>query len=190
MGLSRGSIGHSARTFPKFIFREEDRADHVAMAAFRYNTSTHSATGKTPYEAVFACKEFEFDAGLGLDLRMEQANVPFDLPTRLQHLHKDLPDAGHRSRDAAEKFYRRAVDEMVYKAGEYVVLFSPPGLTDIVRKLHPPRTGPCVVDEVLSSVSVNLTSLHGDRKARAHFNRLRHFDVTKHAGAAIPTDRM
>jgi hypothetical protein len=49
---------------------------------------------------------------------MEQANEPLDFPTPLQHLHKDLLDAGHRSRDDAEKYYYRAVDETVYKAGD------------------------------------------------------------------------
>jgi hypothetical protein len=115
--------------------------DHVAMAAFSYNTSTHAATGKTPYEAVFGCEAFEFDAGLGLALRMEQANAPFDLPTRLQHLHNDLLDAGHRSRDAAEKYYNRAANETVYKTGEHVVLFNPPDMSEIGRKLRLHRRG-------------------------------------------------
>jgi transposase InsO family protein len=65
-----GTIERSNRTLcqdlSKFALREEDWADHVAMAAFRYNTSTHAATGKNPYESVFGCEAFGFDAGLGL----------------------------------------------------------------------------------------------------------------------------
>lgn len=54
---------------------------HVAFTVFRYNCSRNSATGRTPYRAVFDVDAFEFDAAFGLQLKLE--DEPFNVAGRL-----------------------------------------------------------------------------------------------------------
>lgn len=54
---------------------------HVSFAVYRYNCSVKSATKCTPYRAMFGVDAFEFDAALGLELRLE--DEPTDVAARL-----------------------------------------------------------------------------------------------------------
>jgi Integrase zinc binding domain/RNase H-like domain found in reverse transcriptase len=56
----------------KNVLDEANWDTHVTFAAFRYNSSMNSATGVTPYRAMFGVDVFEFDVGLGLQLRLEE----------------------------------------------------------------------------------------------------------------------
>jgi hypothetical protein len=89
---------------------------NVTFAAFRYNSSVNSAAGVTPYRAMFGVDVFEFDAGIGLQPRLE--DEPEDFPSRLAGVHADLLSAGNRSRSAADKLLHRAVTECSYAIGD------------------------------------------------------------------------
>jgi hypothetical protein len=123
----------------------------VTFAAFRYNSSVNSATGVTPYRAMFGVDVFEFDVGLGVQLRLE--DEPEDLPSRLAAVHADLLSAGKRGRSAADKFYNRAVTECSYAIGDRVLIFHPLGLVETGRKLRVPWIGPYRIFERQSDVS-------------------------------------
>jgi hypothetical protein len=78
------------------VLDEANWDTHVTFAAFRYNSSMNSATGVTPYRAMFGVVVFECDAGLGLQLHLKEE--PEDLPSRLAAVHANLLSAGKRSR--------------------------------------------------------------------------------------------
>jgi hypothetical protein len=59
------------RDLAKFMTHEEDWDRHLAFAVFRYNASYNEATGVPPFLALFGVDLFEFDACLGLELRLE-----------------------------------------------------------------------------------------------------------------------
>jgi transposase InsO family protein len=158
----------------KFVLAEDEWDQHVAMSTFRYNTSVHSATGQTPYRGMFGVDAFDFDAGLGLQLRLDEE--PTDLPTSLARLHEDMLRGGLRSRDRAARHYDRAVDETMYQEGDRVLVYHPPALTERGRKLRVPWLGPYVVKERLSAVGYVLESVLGGKRARVHVNRLRKID--------------
>jgi hypothetical protein len=65
--------------------------------------------------ATFGVHAFEFDAGLGLELRLEEE--PEDLPKALARIHQELLSAGHRSRGTAATYYDRAVKACSYNSG-------------------------------------------------------------------------
>jgi hypothetical protein len=71
---------------------------------------------------MFGVDVVEFDAGLGLQLRLEEE--PEDLPSRLAAVHADLVSAGKRCRSAAEKFYNRPVTKFSYAIGDRVLISS------------------------------------------------------------------
>jgi hypothetical protein len=83
---------------------------------------------------MFGVDVFEFDAGLGMQLRLE--DEPEDLPSRLAAVHADLLTAGKRNISAAEKVYNRAVTECSYAVGDRVLLFLLTGLVETGRKLR------------------------------------------------------
>jgi hypothetical protein len=58
---------------------------------------------------MFGVDVFEFDAGIGLQLRLD--DEPEDLAERLGRIHKDLLSAGRRSRTQAARYYDQAVEE-------------------------------------------------------------------------------
>jgi hypothetical protein len=174
----------------KVVLREEDWSQHVPMAAFRYNSPYHSTTGMTPYRGMFGVDYFDFDAGTGLAFRLQDETQAKDLPARLAAAHADLLPAGRLSRDRAARYYDAAVKETVYKVGDTVVVFNPPGVTEVGRKLHAPWLGPYKISERLSPVRYILESLLGGKRVRAHVNRLRHFDVVKHRKTGDPVEAM
>jgi hypothetical protein len=155
----------------KYVLDEADWDTHVTFAAFRYNSSVNSATGVTPCRAMFGVDVFEFDAGLGLQLRLDEE--PDDLPSWLVAVHADLLSAGKRSRSAAEKFYNRAVVEYSYAIGDGVLAFHPPGLVETGQKLRVPWIGPYRIVERQSDVSYVLRSEIEGKSALVHVNRLR-----------------
>jgi hypothetical protein len=144
---------------------------HVTFAAFRYNSSVNSATGVTPFRAMFGVDVFGFDSGLDLQLRLE--DEPENIPSRLAAVHADLLSARKRSRSAAEKYYNRAVTECSYAIGDRVLIFHPPGLVETGLKLRVPWIGPYRIVERQSDVSYVLQSEIEGNSARVHVNRLR-----------------
>jgi hypothetical protein len=78
----------------------------------------------------------------------------------------------------------------VYKVGDTVVVFTPPGLAVVGQKLHAPWLGQYKTSERLSPVGYILEILIGGKRARAHVNRLRHFDVVKHRETGDPVEGM
>jgi hypothetical protein len=70
----------------KTVLAMETWPEYVAICVFRYNCSTHGATGQTPYKEMFGVESFEFDSGI--DLRFRQDDEPANLPMRLAEVHK------------------------------------------------------------------------------------------------------
>jgi hypothetical protein len=83
----------------KFVTHEEDWDRHLAFAVFRYKASCNEATGVSPFRALFGVDPFEFDACLGLELRLE--DEPHDVAQRLAEVHGQLYKKAMRSRAGA-----------------------------------------------------------------------------------------
>jgi hypothetical protein len=88
-----------AADLAKTILCEESWPEHVAAFAFRYNNNVHSATGETPYRAMFGVDCFEFDAGI--NLRMCLNDEAEDLAVRLAEIHERLYDKSLSARSVA-----------------------------------------------------------------------------------------
>jgi transposase InsO family protein len=153
----------------KTVLTMETWPEYVAICVFRYNCSTHEATGQTPYKGMFGVESFEFDSGI--DLRFRQDDEPANLPMRLAEVHKRLYDRSLAARTVAAKVYDKAVDETQYEVGDEVFVFHPPGLLEVGRKLQAPWRGPYRVDAKLSQVSYLLKDREG-KVSRTHVNRL------------------
>jgi hypothetical protein len=144
---------------------------HVAMSTFRYNCSVISATGLTPYCTTFGVHAFEFDGGLGLELRLEEE--PEDLPKALARIHQELLSAGHRSGGTAANYYDRAVKACSYSVGDPILLYYSTGEIEQGRKLRVPWLGPYRVVARHSSVAYTIRSELDDSEGTTHVNRLK-----------------
>jgi hypothetical protein len=153
----------------KTVLTMETWREYVAICVFRYNCSTHEATGQTPYKGMFGVESFEFESGI--DLRFRQDDEPANLPMRLAEVHKRLYDRSLAARTVAAKVYDKAVDETQYEVGDEVFVFHPPGLLEVGRKLQAPWRGPYLVDAKLSQVSYLLKDREG-KVSRTYVNRL------------------
>jgi hypothetical protein len=88
------------------VTHEEDWDRHLAFADFRYNASCNEATCVSLFRALFGVDLFEFDACLGLELRLEE---PHDVAQRLAEVHGQLYKRAMRSRAAAQMQYDKVV---------------------------------------------------------------------------------
>ena len=73
---------------------DSDWDEHVALACLRYNTSAHTATGMTPFEAMFGIQAFEARGEMDLEGVEEESE---DLAKRLAALHRTLLSRGSRA---------------------------------------------------------------------------------------------
>jgi hypothetical protein len=161
-----------AADLAKTILCEESWPEHVATCAFRYNDNEHSATGETPYCALFGVDLFEFEAGI--NPRMRRDDEPEDLAVRLAEIHEQLYDESLSARNAAGRVYDRVVKEKSFVVGERVFVFHAPRLIEEGRKLLLPWMGPYVVTEKLPEVAY-LVDRSG-HTSRVHVNRLTRMD--------------
>jgi Integrase core domain len=155
----------------KFVMNEENWDVLVPLATFRYNCSRNSATGVSPYSAMFGMDALEFDAALGLELRID--DEPEDLSSTMAKIHADLMSTGLHSRDVAATYYDRAVKECKYEVGDRVLLYQSQGAMEQGRKLRVPWLGPYRVVARQSSVGYTIKSEMSELEARVHVNRLR-----------------
>jgi hypothetical protein len=95
---------------------------------------------------------FEFDACLGLELRLE--DEPHDVAQRLAEVHGQLYKKAMRSRAAAQAQYDKAVQMCSYAVGDRVLIYHTPGETESGRKLRAPWIGPYRITERHSAVGV------------------------------------
>jgi hypothetical protein len=153
----------------KTVLTMETWPEYVAICVFRYNCSTHEATGQTPYKGMFGVESFEFDSGT--DLRFQKNDEPANLPMRLAEVHKMLYDRSLAARTVAAQVYDKAVAESKYKVGDAVFVTHPPGLLEVRRKLQAFWRGPYLVDAKLIQVSYLLKDREG-KVSRTHVNRL------------------
>jgi hypothetical protein len=133
------------RDLAKFVTHEEDWDRHLAFAVFRYNASCKEATGVSPFRALFGVDPFEFDACLGLELRLE--NEPHDVAQRLAEVHGQFYEKDMRSRAAAQVQYDKAVQMCSYAVGDRVLIYHTPGERESGRKLRVPWIGPYRITE-------------------------------------------
>jgi hypothetical protein len=110
----------------KTVLTMETWPECVAICVFRYNCSTHEATGQTPHKGMFGIESFELDSGI--DLRFRQDDEPANLPMRLAEVHERLYDQSLAARTVAAK--------IEYEVGDEVFVFHPPGLLEVRRKLQ------------------------------------------------------
>jgi hypothetical protein len=135
---------------------------------------------------MFGVDVFEFDAGIGLQLRLE--DEPESLHERLLEVHKDLLAAGRRSRTRAARHYDKAVEETFYNVGDRVLVYHPQGDVEKGRKLRVPWIGPYLVTERHSPVGYTVRSEVEGKVARVHVNRLRKIDPVTLAETRAPQD--
>lgn len=135
-----------------FVSTEEGTwTEHISMSCFRYNTSTHTATGMTPYRAVFWIEAFDFDSEAGRKMAIDQeAQSNEELAVRLKKLHFQLLVNGANARVTASKQYTQLVENAEYKVGDRVLMFNPRQKIRHGRKLNSTMIGPYVVEEPLS----------------------------------------
>lgn len=98
---------------------EDDWDEHVALSCLRYNTSRHTATGLTPFEAMFGVAAFEAWSEVDLEGTEEE---PHNLPRRLVQLHKRLLMRGKKSREHGKTQYDKIVRETQYQVGDRVLM--------------------------------------------------------------------
>lgn len=83
------------RDLSAFVLDEADWDRHVSFAVFRCICSQNTATGLSPFHALFGVETFEFEASLGLQLRLEAE--PDDVAGRMRELHTSLARMAARS---------------------------------------------------------------------------------------------
>jgi hypothetical protein len=135
---------------------------------------------------MFGVDVFEFDAGVGLQLRLD--DEPTNLAERLKEVHRDLLIAGRRSRTVAARYYDLAVKETSFVVGDRVLIWHPPGEVEVGRKLRVPWIGPYRIIDQHSPVSYSLKAEGGEKVARAHVNRLRKVEPEALVETSEPKD--
>lgn len=175
-----GMIERLNRTLLKdiraYVSPENDNWHSILPGAcFRYNTSTHSATGSTPFLSTFGSEALDWDAELGLTDQVDQCEQ-MDLPARMRHIHNTIFHKSYAARTAAERAYNKTVHERQYQVGDRVLLYDNEGDVAIGRKLRTPWTGPYRVIEKLTPLNYVLKAEASDAVARSHVNRLARLD--------------
>eukprot|EP00171_Calliarthron_tuberculosum_P023167 IDg23167t1 len=131
----------------------------------------------SPYRAMFGVEAFELDHELGLQNRIdEDPGTGEELARNLANLHSQLIGQGMKSRDRAEKSYNKTIKEVAYQEGQRVLVYNPQADLEKGRKLSSPWIGPYRIEKKLSDISCILKSEVGNKTARSHVNRLRHFN--------------
>jgi len=177
-----GFIERFNRTLMKDIrayvsVEENDWVQHLPMACFRYNTAVNSATGMTPYKAVFGVDAFDFDAEAGRRMAIDQEpESNEELARRLAELHWQLIQRGSKARTDAAKQYNKLANAVEFEKGDRVMVYNPRHHMEKGRKLRTPWMGPYIVQEVLTNVSYIVKSEVGLDVARVHVNRLQKYD--------------
>ena len=147
----------------------------IPGAAFRYNTTRHSATGTTPFRATFGVEAFAWDAEVGLRTLQDDREVP-DLPTQLRTVHDELFEKTARARSSAERHYNQSVRERTYETGERVLVYDNEGDMAIGRKLRRPWHGPYRVAARITPTNYVLIGEVTGTEARSHVDRMARFD--------------
>lgn len=165
----------------------------VAGAAFRYNTTPHSATGCTPFKATFGVEAFDWDAELGLRTQQDDREVT-DLPSLMRDVHSELFDRTAKARTIAEKQYNKTVKERVYAKGDRVLVYDNEGDAAVGRKLRRPWVGPYRVSEKVTDTNYILVGEVTGVQARTHVNRMARLDERivediEEAGGVFPDTR-
>jgi hypothetical protein len=135
---------------------------------------------------MFGVDAFEFDAGVGLQLRLDEE--PTSLAECLKEVHRDLLEAGKRSRTVAPRYNDLAVKETSFEVGDRVLVWNPPGEVEVGRKLRVPWIGTYRVIDQHSPVSYSLKAEEVDKVARAHVNRLQKVEPEALVETSEPKD--
>jgi transposase InsO family protein len=151
----------------------------IPLACLRYNTTVHSATKLTPFQAMLGCEHPEWDPGCSLRYWEELlADDEDSLDTRLRRLHDAVLLRGGAARSAAAKAYDKAVRTVRFKVGDRVLVHHPSLETMTGRKLYGPWTGPYRITGRLGEVGYLLCAEQDGSETKVHVNRLRAFDET------------
>jgi hypothetical protein len=154
----------------------EDRWDEaVALAVWQYNTSPHSVTKISPYQALLSCPPWDFCANPNIIFDQEEREALSDadvLAEALQKLHARVFEKTTRARFNAARHYNKAVRTVHYQAGDHVLIWLPAAALDTGRMIHTPWVGPSQLTEVTGVVARGVSEVTG-AEVRAHVNRLK-----------------
>jgi hypothetical protein len=175
---SNGSLERSHRVLKEYLrhyIREDQNNwdEWVPYAVYVYNTTTHVATGYTPFELVYG-----FKSELPSNLKGNPSplynydDFLMELKSRLQTAQKTarekLVTAKHRSKE----YYDRHTKESPIKTGDKVLLYDETVRRGRSRKLCSQWLGPY---EVITKEGVNATIRKGRKIQKVHLNRLKPF---------------
>lgn len=161
-GWMHGAVQRNlCKDLSKYVTHEAGCDKHVAFAVFLYKTSRNDSTRMYQFFAMFGVESFEFDACLGLALRMDEE--PQDVAERLAEAHAQLLSASLKIRSNAQRQYYKAVKQTTYTVGDLVILYHVPGLTEEGQKLRVPWLFPYKVVEKLSEVWYIVESVFGGK---------------------------
>jgi transposase InsO family protein len=137
------SLEHYLRTYG--CFEQDDWAEKLVLAEWVYNTSVHSAHGKTPAEVLFGY----------------MPRGPFDQPTKapkydtqsarervawIQQSHKDITQLLEHSNQAYAKWYNKKRQPHLFKVGGMVMLST--------KNINQQRPSPKLADKYLGPFEI------------------------------------
>jgi hypothetical protein len=99
---------------------------------------------------MFGDEPFEFDCVF--ELRFRSSDKPTDRARKLDEIHAQLLRKGIRSREAAARTHDKAVHELEFPSGAWVLIYDEPTAAGQGRKMRTPWIGPYRVVKRLSRV--------------------------------------
>lgn len=175
---SNGSLERSHRVLKEYLrhYIKEDQSnwdEWVPYAVYVYNTSTHTATGYTPFELVYG-----FKASMPSILQaqpMTQYNYDdfvAELRGRLQTAHQVARERLIQAKATSKEHYDQNANNFSFKAGDKVLLYDETVRRGRSRKLSSQWIGPY---EIVNLGNVNAIIKRGRRTQKVHVNRLKPF---------------
>jgi hypothetical protein len=138
----------------------------------------------SPFRSLFGVDPFEFDACLGLELRLD--DEPHNVAHRLAEVHGQLNKKAMRIRASAQVQYDKAVQVCSCAVGDRVLICHAPGETESGRKLRVQWIGPYRIMERHSAVGYSAVSELEGKTARVHVNRLKAVPDGREVDASAP----
>jgi len=152
---------------------QKDWDDWVPYATFVYNTTTHRATGYTPFELLFGHR-----ARVPTSLherptpRYNYDDYVSELKSRMQTAHAVARDRLVEGKVRSKRDYDKGTVQLTLKVGDRVLLFDENVRRGRSKKLGAKWIGPYVV---LAVEGVNATIKRGRDTVKVHINRLKPF---------------
>jgi hypothetical protein len=160
---------------------QKDWDRYLPYAVFAYNTSTHPATGYTPYmlmhgrEAIIGSE--------GMISSRERDTHTHSYPLYLQHIHSNLSRAHANTKDRVErkaeereKINSTYSKQHLFNVGDVVYVYVIPRSNKaegVASKLLSPFEGPYVVTHRYNEVSYQVKHKHTNKLKKVHTSRMK-----------------